>query len=82
VEPELRVETLRRKSNTKGFAISQALAQFNFKRGRTKAKLGNLAGTLESVNLQNSRFCEYWEQCGIELLFGVFLLQLFVVKET
>jgi len=59
VEPELRVETLRRKSNTKGFAISQAFAQFDFKRGRTKTKLGKLAGTLESVNFRNSRFCEY-----------------------
>jgi hypothetical protein len=48
VEPELRVETLRRKSNTEGFAISQAFAQFHFKRGRTKTKLGKLAGTLES----------------------------------
>ena len=55
MEPELRVETLRRKSNTKGFAISQAVAQFDFKRGRTKNKLGKLAGTLESVNLRNSR---------------------------
>ena len=53
------METLRRKSNTKGFAISQAFAQFDFKRGRTKTKLGKLAGTLESVNFRNSRFCEY-----------------------
>jgi len=59
MEPELRVETLRRKSNTKGFTISQAFAQCDFKRGRTKTELGKLAGTLESVNFRNSRFCEY-----------------------
>jgi len=53
------VETLRRKSNTKGFAISQAFAQFDFKRGRTKTKLGNFAGTLEPVNFRNSQVCEY-----------------------
>jgi hypothetical protein len=59
VEPELRVETLRRRSNTKGFAISQAFAQFGFKRGRTKTTLGKFAGTLESVNFRNSWFGEY-----------------------
>jgi hypothetical protein len=68
------VETLRRKSSTVGFAISQAFAQFDFKRGRTKTKLGKLAGTLESVHFRNSRFCVFYEQCGIKLVFGVLFL--------
>lgn len=58
VEPELGVETLRWNSNIKGFAISQTVAQFYFKRSRTKTKLRKLAGTLTSVNLRNTRLCE------------------------
>jgi len=79
------VETLRRKSSTKGFAISQAFAQSDFKRGRTKTKLGNLAGTLESVNFRNKSVLgilgAMWDKTGLRYAFCLVILSLRNVTE-